>query len=234
MWQSALLSLAMDASVPPLAPLVAMALLGTGLLLTGLVLGAGVALAARRRRIAAMLALAAAAVAALYVAALGAGAVVSRERTLAVGERKYFCEVDCHIAYEVVGAAAAGAGKRAVTVRTWFDPSTIAPFRGDAPLSPGPRSVFLLDEGGRLYLPSPEATDAWQAAHPDSTPFGRELRPGESYRTTFVFDVPADARSPRLFVGDPPAGLDRLVIGHENSPFHARTYFALPAAAVSP
>jgi len=234
MLQSALLSVALDAYVPPLAPLVAMAFLGTGLLLACLVVGAGVALAGRRRRIAATLALAAVGVAALYAAALAGGAIVSRERTLTAGERKYFCEIDCHIAYEVVGAAAAGAGKRAVTVRTWFDPSTIAPFRGDAPLSPGPRSVFLVDESGRRYLPSPEATGAWQAAHPDSTPFGRELRPGESYRTTFVFDVPADARSPRLFVGDPTAGLDALVIGHENGLFHARTYFALPAAAVSP
>jgi len=232
--QSALLLVALDAYVPPLAPLVAMAFLGTGLLLACLAVGAGVALAGRRRRLAAILGLAGTGVAALYAVGLAGGAVVSRERTLAAGERKYFCEIDCHIAYEVVGAAAAGAGKRAVTVRTWFDPSTIAPFRGDAPLSPGPRSVVLVDGTGRRYLPSPEATSAWQAAHPDSTPFGRDLRPGESYPTTFVLDVPADARSLRLFVGDPPGGLDRLGIGHENSPFHGKTYFALPAAPVSP
>lgn len=232
MLQSSLLLMALDSYVPPLAPLVAMAFLGTGLLLACLAVGAGVALAARRRRLAAALGLAGAGVAALYAVGLAGGAVVSRERTLTAGERKYFCEIDCHIAYEVVGAA--GAGKRAVTVRTWFDPSTIAPFRGDAPLSPGPRSVFLVDGSGRRYLPSPQTTETRPAAHPDSTPFGRALRPGESYRTTFVFDVPADARSLRLFVGDPPAGLDRLVIGHENSPFHRKTYFALPAAVVTP
>ena len=233
MWQSAPLSLALDAFVPALAPVVAMAFLGTGLLLVCLAIGAGVALAARRRRIAAALGLAAAGIAALYAAALGGAAMVSRERTLTPGERKYFCEIDCHIAYDVVAAAPAGEGKRTVTVRTWFDPATIAPFRGDAPLSPGPRDVFLVDENGRRYMPSPDATESWQRAHPDSSPFGRELRPGESYRTTFVFDVPPDARSPRLFVGDPPAGLDRFVIGHENSAFHGKTYFALPAAAVS-
>jgi hypothetical protein len=206
-----------------------MAFLGTGLLLVCLALGAGVALAARRRRIAAALGMAAVGVAALYAAALGGAAMVSRERTLTPGERKYFCEIDCHIAYDVVAAAPAGEGKRGVTVRTWFDPATIASFRGDAPLAPGPRDVFLVDESGRRYLPSPEATESWQQAHGDSTPFGRELRPGESYRTTFVFDVPSGARSPRLFVGDPRGGLDRLVIGHENSPFHGKTYFALKA-----
>jgi hypothetical protein len=233
MWQSALFSLALDAFVPTLAPVVVMAFLGTGLLLVCLALGAGVALAARRRRIAAALGMAAVGVAALYAAALGGAAMVSRERTLTPGEHKYFCEIDCHIAYDIVATAPAGEGKRAVTVRTWFDPATIASFRGDAPLAPGPRDVFLVDESGRRYLPSPEATESWQQAHGDSTPFGRELRPGESYRTTFVFDVPSGARSPRLFVGDPRGGLDRLVIGHENSPFHGKTYFALPAAAVS-
>ncbi len=234
MWQSALLNLALDAYVPPLAPLVALAFLGTGLLLACLAVGAGVALAARRRRIAAALGLAAVGVAALYATALGGAAMVSRERTLTAGERKYFCEIDCHIAYDVVSTAAAGPGQRAVIVRTWFDPATIAPFRGDAPLSPGPKEVFLVDGDGRRLAPSPEATEAWRTAHPGSTPFGRALRPGESYRTTFVFDAPSDAPSARLFVGDPQGGLDRFVIGHENSPFHGRTYFALEVGAVSP
>jgi len=233
MWQSTLLTLALDADVPPLAPVVALAFLGTGLLLAALIVGAGVALAARRRRIAAALGLTALAIAALYAAALGGAAAVSRERTLTAGERKYFCEIDCHIAYEVVAAEPAGAGKRAVTVRTWFDPSTIAPFRGDAPLSPGPREVYLVREDGTREAPSPEATEAWRAAHPDAMPFGRALRPGESDRTTFVFDAPPDGRPARLFVGDPRDGLDRYVIGHENSPFHGKIYFALPAEAVS-
>ncbi len=230
MWQSALLPLALDSFVPPLAPLVAMAFLGASLLVVCLAVGAGVAFAARRRRIAAALALGTGAVAVAYALALGGAAALSRERTLSSGERKYFCEIDCHIAYEVVGAEPAGAGKRAVTVRTWFDPATIAPFRGDAPLAPGPRAVFLVDANGLRHLPAPDATEAWQRAHSGSTPFGRSLRPGESYTTTFVFDLPDEAAAPRLFVGDPVDGLDRFVIGHENSPFHGKAYFALPAA----
>jgi hypothetical protein len=60
----------------------------------------------------------------------------------------------------------------------------------------------------------------------------RSLRPGESYVETFAFTVPDRARSLRLYVGDAP-GLENLIVNHENSPFHARTYFALPAAAAS-
>ena len=230
MWQSALLPVALDAFVPPLAPLVALAFLGTGLLLVGLAVGAGVAFAARRRRLAAALGGGAATVAFAYAVALGGAALLSGERTLSPGERKYFCEMDCHIAYEVVGATPSAGGRRAITVRTWFDPSTIAPFRGDAPLAPGPRDVYVTDGAGRRFLPSADATTAWRAAHPGSEPFGKALRPGQSATTTFVFDLPADVRSPRLFVGDPEGGLDRFVIGHENSPFHGRIYFAMPSA----
>src|SRR5262249_51440171 len=134
---------------------------------------------------------------------------------------------------EVIADAPAGEGRRAVTVRTWFDPSTIAPFRGDAPLSPGPRAVFLLDASGLRHLPSADATEARHRAHRDGAPFARALRPRYSSTTTFGFAVPAAAAAPRLFVGDRSGGLDRFVIGHENSPFHGKTYFALPSAAVS-
>jgi hypothetical protein len=217
-----------DAFVPGLAPLVVLAFLGAGLALVCAAIAAGVAFATRRLRLARVLAAGGLAVASMYATLLAGASVFSRNRTLAPGERKYFCEVDCHIAYDVTAAEAPGHGRRAVTVRTWFDPSTIAPFRGDAPLAPGPRAIYLVDDHGRRYEPSPEATDAWERTHGRSTPLGRALRPGDSYATTLVFELPDDVRA-RLFVGDPPDGPDRLLIGHENSPFHGKTYFALPA-----
>ena len=91
----------------------------------------------------------------------------------------------------------------------------------------------MLDEAGRRYDPSPRATQAWENVHGKSTPLERELRPGESYTTTFVFELPADARAPRLFVGDPPGGIERVLVGHENSPMHGRTYLALPPVGQS-
>jgi len=225
-----LLEAAGDARMPALAPLVVLAFLGTGFLLACAVVGAGVAYAARRAGLAKRLAGVGLAVAVVYATVLAGTALLSRNRTLAAGERKYFCEIDCHLAYDVVALDAAEKGGRAVTLRTWFDPTTTAPWRGNGPLAPGPRDVYLLDEAGRRYGPSAEATRAWESAHGPSTPLGRELRPGESHETTLVFELPADATPSRLFVGDPPGGLDRFLIGHENSPMHGRTYLPLPPA----
>jgi hypothetical protein len=224
MMQSSLPAVLMlDAFVPALSPLVALAFLGTGFLLVCSAVAAGIAAVARRGRLARGLAVFGLAVAVVYTTLLAGASLVSRERTLVPGERKYFCEIDCHIAYDVTAAEAPDASTRIVTVRTWFDPSTIAPFRGNGPLSPGPRSVFLVDGKGRRYAASPAAVRG-------STPLGRELCPGESYTTTLIFAVPGDAPSPRLFVGDPEGGIERVLIGHENSPMHGKVYFALPPA----
>ena len=223
------LSRAADAFVPSLAPFVILALLGTAFLLVCAALGAGVAAAARRFRLAKGIGGAGLAVAAGYAALLFGAALLSRERTLAPGEKKYFCEIDCHLAYDVTAAAAPDPATRVVTVRTWFDPSTIASFRGNGPLSPNPRTVWLVDEAGRRYAPSKAATQAWEKTHgSSSTPLDRELRPGESYTTTFAFALPADARALRLFIGNT-GGPEYLLIGHENSPLHGKIYFALPA-----
>jgi len=229
MLQSPLPLATMDAFVPELAPLVALAFLGAGFVLVVGAVSAGIAFAARRVRLAQWIGAAVLAVSVGYGILLVGASVVSRDRTLVPGERKYFCEVDCHIAYDVTSTEPAGDRGRAVTLRTWFDPSTIAPFRGDAPLSPGPRSVYLVDDAGRRYDPSPDATAAWQKAHGGSTPLGRELRPGESYTTTLVFELPRDVRAARLYVGDPPGGVEKALIGHENSPMHGKVYLALPA-----
>lgn len=213
--------------MPPLAPVVLLAFLGAGFLIFCSAVAAAVALALRRVGLAKILGGTALAVGLAYGALLVGAALLSHERTLRSGEKKYFCEMDCHVAYSVVGAAAPDGGLRVVTVQTWFDPSTIASFRGDGPLTPNPRTVYLVDESGRRYLPSEAATKAWEGKHGASTPLSRVLRPGESYTSSFVFEVPTGARSLRLFLGDP-AGPENLIINHENSPFHARTYFELP------
>lgn len=208
-----------QAFMPEHAWLAALALIGTAALLLLLAAGAVAALRRRRRVGAAGLAGAGAAVAAVYTAVLLAISVASQEQTLNRGDRKYFCEIDCHIAYSVEGVEASteDLGTRyLVSVATWFDPSTIASFRGGAPLTPNARVAFLLDETGRRY---PAAGDSVRA-------LSRPLRPGESRRTTLSFLVPDGARRPRLFLGDP-GGVENLLIGHENSPWHRRIAFSL-------
>lgn len=216
-------ALALDAFVPPLAPLVQILFLGSGFAVFCATVAAAIAAAAGRAGLARVLGGGAMTVAVGYWVLLLGASLVSRERTLSAGEKKYFCEMDCHLAYSVEGSASPERGRRVVTVRTWFDPGTIAPFRGNAPLAPNPRIVYLVDDSGRRYSPSPSPV-------PEDTSLARPLRPGESYVSTFAFTVPPRAGSLRLFVGDAP-GLENVIVNHENSPFHARTYFALPAAS---
>ena len=222
MMQSAIAVLPGGVRVPPLAPLVVLAFLGAGALVFCCVVGAAIALAVRRPRLARLLGGFGLAAAAAYAIFLVGAAFVSRDRILAVGEQKYFCEIDCHIAYTVEAGETSPNGNRSVRLRTWFDPSTIASFRGNGPLAPGPRTVYLVDASGRRYDASMRAAV--------STPLTRELRPGESYVTVFEFRTPPEAAGLRLFVGDPP-GLETFLIGHENSPFHGKVYFAIEPRA---
>lgn len=213
--------------------LVLLALLGTGFFLVTVPLVALGTFALGRRRIARWLSVAWLGGGAAYLAVLLAVSLASGEQVLRQGDRKYFCEIDCHLAYslqEVTTRPLANATRYSVSIRTWFDPKTIASFRGNAPLTPNPREVFVVDELRKSYGPSPAGMAALEHERGEpSTPLSRELRPGESYTTTLVFDLPGGVRRPRLFLGDAP-GIEMFVIGHENSLFHKKIYFDLPPA----
>ena len=225
--------------VPPLAPLVVLAFLGTAFLLA--VLGAAflAAALAKKRRIMFSILVGGACVLLIYGSILLAFSTFSKERTLQLGEKKYFCEIDCHLAYSVTSVevarvlgsppreARATGTYRVVTLRTWFDESTISPRRGrEYPLSPNPRAIYVEDAAGRRYERSQAAEDALTAMGRTSTPVTRSLRPGEAYDTILVFDIPDDARGPRLFVGCPP-GVEFALIGHEMSPLHKKIWFSV-------
>jgi hypothetical protein len=157
---------------------------------------------------------------------------------LPAGGWKYFCEIDCHIAYSLVGSqTTAVLGQEiqqvyahgefvVVRVRTWFDERTISAHRGNGPLTPNPRKVILVDDGGDKFAPSPEGQRAIAHLPDNSTSLAQPLRPGQSYTTDFVFDVRRDARGLRLLIteDDPET---RLVIGHENSLLHKKIYLAV-------
>lgn len=227
--------------MPEHSPFALLAFMGMGLALFLLFLGLVFALATRRRVLAKWLVVAAVAGAGAYLGTLLLFSFTSREENLRKGDLKYFCEIDCHLAYSLEEAsrtrvlgippqtAAAGGFFYVVAVKTWFDPRTIASFRGNGPLTPNPRAVFLVDETGRRYGVSPTGQKAFEESRGPSTPLTRILRPGESYMTTFVFDLPDWARRPRLFLGDAP-GIETFLIGHENSLFHRKIYFELPPA----
>jgi hypothetical protein len=196
-----------------------------------------------------------------FFAKLGAGAVLSvviayflllsgvsfasSEEILPAGGWKYFCEIDCHIAYSLAGAQTATVlgpemqqiaahGKFVIVrVKTWFDEHTISAHRGNGPLAPNRRKVVLVDDTGRSFEPSTEAQAALARHGGAFTPLTQPLRPGESYLTDFVFDLPKDAQGLRLLIteNDPET---RLVIGHENSLLHKKIYFGVDGAPALP
>jgi hypothetical protein len=189
------------------------------LMLVGVVLGvggagllSGFALLLKRGDVAKLIAALALGAVDLYVAVVLIAGWASRDRVLALGQEKHICEVDCHLAYSVMGAETRGT-HCTVTVKVRFDETTISPRRGMGPLMPNSRYVALVDDRGRRFEAS---TDGLR----------RQLVPGESFTTDLVFDVAPDARDLRLVLrNDDPE--TRLVIGHENSFLHGKTTFRL-------
>jgi hypothetical protein len=153
-----------------------------------------------------------------YVLLLLGASAASRNRTLSVGVEKHICEIDCHLAYAVVGETAEtlaeGRVRHTVTVRVRFDEETISARRSRAAaLTPNSRFVALVDADGHQYVGS---TDGLK----------RSLIPGETYTTDLVFDVPANARDLRLVLRNNDAET-AFIIGHENSLLHGKTLFSL-------
>ncbi len=231
--------------MPERAPLVVLMAMGTCGVLGAAGLVAIYAAVRGRRVVLKKSLLAAAAAAGGYLTLLLAASALSEEKVLAMGAQKYFCEVDCHEAYSVVGVRTAktvGTGEDQktaagtfyiVSMKVWFDQATISSRRPrDLPLYPHPRMARLIDQHGREYASSPAAQRALErAAGRAAIEFTQPLKPGESYVTDLVFDVPGDVASPRLYVtlagGIPGA----LLIGHERSPLHKRILFDLTPPA---
>ncbi|HEY2924047.1 MAG TPA: hypothetical protein VGJ98_03670 [Candidatus Eisenbacteria bacterium] len=74
-----------------------------------------------------------------------------------------------------------------------------------------------MDSSGRRLDPSSSGQRAIEEMGWKSTPLSHPLIPGESYITELVFDLPTDARGPRLYVGDTDP-ISLILIGHEESP----------------
>ncbi len=153
---------------------------------------------------------------ALYGGMLVGYSAHSKDVTLAAGQEKFFCEIDCHIGYTIVDVKREGESVR-VSLRTHFDEHTTAPWRGNAPLTPSPRIVELMDAAGRVY-------PARQTGGPTLT---TPLRPSESYISEFTFSLPPEARDPRLLIASDATFPERVMIGNENSFLHHKVMFRL-------
>jgi hypothetical protein len=215
----------------PLAPFAVLAFLGTALFtvaMTALVLVARftgkTALSGR------LLKLLGGGLGLYFVVLLGVSAF-SKDYLLRPGAEKHYCEMDCHLAYSVTsvervaslppgfsGTPAPAPGQLyLVTLRTRFDETTIGPNRGNGLLYPNPREIEVRDDYGKTYRP-PCVTVGKALTEP--------LRPGESYETRILFNLPPEAKNPRMLLRNSPWP-NAFLIGHENSPLHGKAYFDL-------
>jgi hypothetical protein len=208
------------------APIGALALLGTGGMMFLGVLALVYCVARRKpggvKTVSALMAV----ICAAYVGALLIFSFASRETLLARGQEKHLCELDCHLAYSVINTqqtkSIAGTPNQltaqgqftVVTLKTRFDEATIGPSRGNGQLYPNSRALTLVDDRGNRYGPVGQL----------NTPLTTPLRPGESYTTDLVFDLPPNAKPTALLMKEG-EWITRPVIGHENSPLHKQTKF---------
>ena len=215
------------------APIGVLAFLGTGLLILVAALTLVGSLVARRFRFAKFVLIAMLAIAGVYLGATLAFSLAGREKVLARGEEKHFCEIDCHLAYSIanvrqtrtLGDAPTQSSARGiytiVTIKTRFDETTIASWRGNGLLYPNSRVLTLFDERGNKYATTSQS----------GSPLTAPLRPGESYATEAVFDLPADVKSATLLINEG-EWETHFVIGHENSFLHGKTRFQLGALSL--
>ena len=220
------------------APVGVLAFLGTGLLFLVAALALVGSLVARKFRFAKFVLIAMLVIAGIYVGTMLAFSLAGREKVLARGEEKHFCEIDCHLAYSITNVrqtktlgtspnqSTAQGVYTIVTLKTRFDETTIAPWRGNGLLYPNSRVLTLVDERGSKHAPADAALSALEATPASSTPLTAPLRPGESYTTEVVFDLPADVKSATLLINEGEF-VTYFIIGHENSPLHKKTRFQL-------
>jgi hypothetical protein len=205
------------------APLSALAFLGmVALLMLCVALGIGFAFGRKRKALKATALFGLTAVG-VYAAMVLLFSVASNRVVLASGQEKYFCELDCHLAYSVVSAGyqadpqVAGDTRYVVELQTRFDPTTIGPHRGNGFLTPSPREVVMVDQAGQEYGPAEVQGQSLM------TP----LRPGDSYRTKLMFEVQEMKGHPFLWVHTRADAPEWLMIGNEVSPLHRKVFFQL-------
>jgi hypothetical protein len=168
--------------MPEHAPLAVMAFLGMALFLGAITLVMLVAFLTNGKWIGFSAVILGLMFASGYALVLIGVSLTSHEKTLAPGENKYFCEIDCHLAYSVVNfeeAKALGdeshqtlpAGRFVIVrLKTWFDPSTVSEHRGDSPLAPSPRRVVLVDDAAHRFPQTAQGQAALTRVHGGTIP----------------------------------------------------------------
>ena len=163
-----------------------------------------------------------------FVMLLGVS-LFSKEKTLALNEPKAFCGfyLDCHMHTAVKGVRTAKTiGNR--TAKGEFHIVTVEVCSDAVRATLGLLTVdaHVVDAGNRTYTRDMDA-ETQLAPQPE---FEKQIGPEESFEKEIVFDLPVNVKEPRLDIREG-YGIDHAIeavlIGDEDSIFHARNYFKL-------
>ena len=164
----------------------------------------------------------------LYLIALIAASLLSREVVLPVGTEKSICGLDCDLHFSVIAARrvpealaiAPGRTRWWVEIRARSDARRVA-------MNLAPFQVFAVDERGARYVSIDPMSGAFR-----QKPFEGELAPGATDTLRVAFDVPDQTTRPRLLVTEEDL-LGRFVLGDEASLFHRPILFSLENEVVA-
>jgi len=170
---------------------------------------------------------------ALYTAALVTTSLASEPRVLGLNESKRFCGfyLDCHTQVAIarverldhIGATRAAGTFHVITLRVANDARA-------ARLRLAGTRITITDSAGHRYMRSSAGEAALAENRGPPVPLTEPIAPGGSFLTTVVFDLPGDARAPRLHVTDgwwADRLLEFFLVGDEDSFLHRKTSFRL-------
>ena len=175
---------------------------------------------------------------AVYLAALIAVSVASPPKVASGSEEVRLCDAlgDCSLAVYVLEAeqrrTLGNPPQEMISDGVYYIVTVkVTSYSANPAFAPGDLTAFVVDDSGASASRFPEGERPVHATLSRENPYQVQSGPtGGSFKKTFVFDVPADAKNPCLIVR---AGgwLDRLlqlfVIGDEDSLFHPGTRLPL-------
>ncbi len=169
-----------------------------------------------------------------YVIVFLMSSIFSVERTLGLNEPKEFCGfyLDCHLNARLSGVRRSKTFGRLTAQNEFFIAkvkiSNDARRESLALITP---KFTVIDEQGRQFSPTEDLTVSIQ-----TPPFEEKIPAGQSIESEIAFDLPPDAKNPRLDIREG-YGIDHaieaILVGDEDSLWHKRNYFGLENAATT-
>lgn len=161
-----------------------------------------------------------------YLAVLLLVSFTSRPRSIPLGQERCFDEM-CYSVQAVSTAHTLATASGPLSAQGDYLLLTLQ-LRSEARRTaqhPSEPSLMVLDADGRQFpgfldAASGQPLTAYQL-------WGQAVQPGETQTHQVAFDLPVGTREPKLVMGEGVGAISGMVIGDENSPFHARTLFLL-------